>query len=238
MQIFAHRGNSSEAPENTLPAFRGAQQAGVAGVELDVQLSKDGVPVVIHDERLERTTTGTGWVGDHSLAELKQLDAGRWFGPTYESERVPTLAELLDLFRGGDMTVNIELKTNRVAYPGLVPATLKEIERPGMERHVILSSFNHHSLKEARALNPRVDCAAILHDRLLEPWDYGQRHALQALHVHSTQVDEALIENCRAVGLPVRAWTVDDVATAQRFARLGVAAVITNRPRELLAAMK
>jgi glycerophosphoryl diester phosphodiesterase len=238
MQIFAHRGNSSEAPENTLPAFRGAQQAGVAGVELDVQLSKDGVPVVIHDERLERTTSGTGWVGEHSLAELKQMDVGRWFGPAYEAERLPTLAELLELFRGGPMIVNIELKTNRVAYPGLVPAALREIERTGMTEQVLLSSFNHHSLKEARALAPRVACAAILYDRLIEPWEYGRQHGFQALHAHFSQVDQALIEGCRVAGLPVRAWTVDDVAVAQRLVGLGVRGLITNRPREMLAALR
>ncbi len=237
MQIFAHRGNSSAAPENTLAAFRGAQQAGAAGVELDVQLSKDGVPVVIHDERLERTTSGSGWVGEHSLVELKQLDVGRWFAPAYEAERLPTLAELLELFRGGPMIVNIELKTNRVPYPGLVPATLREIDRMGMAAQVILSSFNHHSLKEARALAPRIECAAILYDRLLEPWDYGRRHAFQALHLHFSQVDEALIAGCRGAGLPVRAWTVDDGAQAQRLAVLGVAGLITNRPREMLAAV-
>lgn len=238
MDIFAHRGNSSEAPENTLVAFRAARLPGITGVELDVQLSKDGVPVVIHDERLERTTTGSGWVGDHSLAQLKQLDAGRWFGPAYAAERLPTLAELLELFRGGGMSVNIELKTNRVPYPGLVPATLREIERQGMEQQVILSSFNHHSLKEARALSPRVACAAILHDRLLELCDYGLRHGFQALHVHFSMVDAELIEDCRAAGLPIRAWTVDDVAAARRLAQLGVAGLITNRPRDVAAALQ
>ncbi len=238
MEIFAHRGNASEAPENTLAAFRSARLAGVAGVELDVQLSKDGAVVVIHDERLERTTTGSGWVADHSLAELKQMDAGRWFGPSYEAERVPTLAELLETFRGGSMTVNIEFKTNRVPYPGLVAATLGEIERQQMAPQVILSSFNHHSLREAQALAPHVACAAILYDRLLEPWDYCRRHGFQALHVHFSQVDAALVENCRAMGLPVRAWTVDDIPVAQRLAGLGVAGLITNKPRDLAAALK
>lgn len=235
--IFAHRGNSSEAPENTLAAFHAARGAGAQGVEFDVQLSRDGVPVVIHDERLERTTSGKGWVGEYSLAQLRALEAGQWFGPAYAGERVPTLAEVLDLFAGSDTVLNIELKTNRIPYPGLVPAVLKEVERLGAQRHVVVSSFNHRSLKELQALNPRIACAAILHDTLVEPWEYGRRHGFQALHVHHTQVDAELAESCRSVGLALRAWTVDDVETARRLKELGVDALITNRPRELLAAL-
>jgi glycerophosphoryl diester phosphodiesterase len=238
MMIFAHRGNSSVAPENTLAAFRAAQQARAHGVELDVQLSRDGVPMVIHDERLERTTTGKGWVREHTLAQLQALDAGVWFGAGFAGERIPTLAQVLELFQGTDTWVNIELKTNRLPYPGLVASTLKEVERFGMARQVIISSFNHNSLKEVQAQSGKSACAAILYDTLVEPWAYALQHGFQALHPHYLQVDEALMAGCRGAGLVLRPWTVDEVPAALQLNALGVSGLITNKPQDMLAALR
>src|SRR5579863_1834901 len=119
MEIFAHRGNSGEAPENTLAAFRQVAGVGADGVEFDVQLSRDGVPVVIHDETVDRTTDGKGAVAGLTLAQLQVLDAGKWFGAAFAGERIPTLEAVLEVFRGASIRVNIELKTNRTPYPGL-----------------------------------------------------------------------------------------------------------------------
>ncbi|HEX7928213.1 MAG TPA: glycerophosphodiester phosphodiesterase [bacterium] len=233
MMIFAHRGNSSVAPENTMAAFRAAQEAGAAGIEFDVQLTKDGVPIVIHDERVDRTTSGKGGVVEQTLTQLQALDAGAWFNPSFAGERLPTLAQLLEHFRGSSMWLNIELKTNRLPYPGLVPAVLKLVEQFGMQQQVILSSFNHNTLKEVQTLAPRIECAALVSDALVEPWTYARQHGFQGIHPYFSQIDEALMEGCRAVGLAVRAWTVDEAPAAEQLKALGVAAVITNKPRDL-----
>ena len=123
-KIFAHRGASAYAPENTLAAFDLTQRLGADGIELDVQLTKDGEVVVIHDETIDRTGTGKGNVRDHTLAELKKLSFHNRM-EQYRGEQIPTLREVLDLVKNGDMEVNIELKTGIFWYPGIGPMSRK-----------------------------------------------------------------------------------------------------------------
>ena len=233
-RIIAHRGDSGVAPENTLAAFRAAIAAGAEGVEFDVQASADGVPVVIHDERLERTTSGQGWVRDASAAQLAALDAGSWFDPPLAGEGVPTLEQVLDLLAPTTLEVHLELKTSRVPYPGLVPAVVRAVERAGLGARVVLSSFHHASLREARALEPRLPCAVLTSEALLEPWDYVRRHGFQGLHPHHRTVDAELVRGMAQAGLALRPYTVDDPAIARRLLELGVDGIITNQPVRLL----
>ena len=123
VSIFAHRGASDAAPENTLPAFARAVEQGADGIELDVHLSRDGELVVIHDETLDRTTDGAGWVKDRTLAELRALRADNGL-PGFAEARIPTLREVLDLLRPTDLLLNIELKTSLVWYEGIEAKTL------------------------------------------------------------------------------------------------------------------
>jgi glycerophosphoryl diester phosphodiesterase len=231
MEIYAHRGNSGEAPENTLAAFRQVQDTGADGVEFDVQLSRDGAPVVIHDERLERTTTGKGWVRDHTLAELKALDVGRWFAPAFAGERIPALGEVLELFRGTALRIHVELKTRRFFYPGLARLVIDHVRHLGLGSRVVVSSFNHTSLAEARALDPDLEYAVLSSDPMLEPWRYVREHGFQGFHPSFTVVDEALVRGCHGAGLRLRPWVVDDPADAARMEALGVDGIYTNHPR-------
>lgn len=233
-RIIAHRGASREAPENTLAAFQAAVAAGAEGIELDVQTTRDGVPVVIHDATLERTTNGRGPVRDTSAAELAALDAGAWFHPPRPGERVPTLAAVLALLAPTGLEVHIELKTARVAYPGLVPAVLQAVQAAGLGGRAVLSSFNHQSLLEARRLAPEVACAALLYEVLIEPWRYGAQHGFRALHAQHATIDAELVQGSHAAGLAVRAYTVDDPEEARRLMALGVDGIITNEPGRLL----
>jgi glycerophosphoryl diester phosphodiesterase len=233
-RIIAHRGASGAAPENTLAAFRAAVALGADGVEFDVQSSRDGVPVVIHDPTLERTTNGRGPVGAATAAELGALEAGAWFSPPVAGERVPTLAAVLALLAPTRLELHLELKTARIAYPGLVPAVVRDVRAAGMSARVTLSSFNHHSLLEARRLAPEIACAALLYEALLEPWRYAQQHGLQALHPQHATVDAVLVSAAHAAGLPVRPYTVDEPQEARRLLELGVDGLITNDPVRLL----
>jgi glycerophosphoryl diester phosphodiesterase len=233
-RIIGHRGAPHVAPENTLAAFRAAIAAGADGVELDVQASRDGVPMVIHDPTLERTTDGHGLVGAASAAELAALEAGAWFQPPLRGERIPTLAAVLRLLAPTRLELHVELKTRHVAYPGLVPAVLRALAASGMEERVVLSSYNHHTLREARALAPHVPCAALLYEALLEPWRYATEHGLQALHPHQDTVDAELVQRSHAAGLAVRPYVVDEPEQARRLLALGVDGLITNEPARLL----
>ncbi|MDH4246532.1 MAG: glycerophosphodiester phosphodiesterase family protein [Deltaproteobacteria bacterium] len=237
MEIIAHRGNSVEAPENTLPAFRGALTSGAVAVEFDVQLTRDGVPVVVHDETLGRTVKGTGRVGDHTLAQLQALDCGSWFGTPFAGEHVPTLRAVLEVLRDSALRAHIEFKTSHFPYPGLVPAVIREVERLQMAQRVAFSSFNHHTLLEARREAPHIPCAALVFGNLLEPWDYVRKHGFQALHLQADAVDELLVRGCRKAGLALRAYTVNDPEQAVALSHLGVTGIFSDTPRRMVEAI-
>lgn len=230
-KVWAHRGASAYAPENTLAAFRLAHELGADGVELDVQLTTDGHVVVIHDEALDRTTSGTGPVSLRTLSQIKAVDAsnGR---DDYRGEHVPTLAEVLDLVGPTGMAVNIELKNSVEPYPGLEQAVLGIVEGSGMAERVIYSSFNHISMTQLARSSQPSRVGLLFSDVLAEPWGYAQRLDMAALHPHWKYVQfvPETIERCHALGMAINVWTVDDPATVRRLADLGADAVITNKP--------
>ncbi len=231
--VWAHRGASAKAPENTLAAFRLAHDLGADGVELDVQLTADGRVVVIHDETLDRTTTGRGPVGARTLREIKAFDASNdRLG--YQGETVPTLEQVLDLVGPTGMDVNIELKNSVEPYPGLEQAVLTIVEAAGMADRVIYSSFNHISATQLARSSQPSRVGLLFSDVLAEPWDYAQRLDVAALHPHWKYVQfvPETIERCHALGLAINVWTVDSPDMVRRLADLGADAVITNRPDE------
>jgi glycerophosphoryl diester phosphodiesterase len=230
--VFAHRGNSATAPENTLSAFEQAVKVGADGVELDVQLTRDGRVVVIHDETLDRTTNGAGWVKDHDWEALRRLDAGSWWDPRFSTERIPLLNDVLDLLSGTGLIVNIELKNGRVRYPGLEAAVLNCVDRFRMADRVILSSFHHPSLRVLRGMRPEISLAALVESGLYEPWVYARYAGVHALHPDWRAIDEATVKACRSVGIAVRPYTVDDPKMMQQFSEWGVDGIITNHPHQ------
>jgi len=236
--IWAHRGASAKAPENTLAAFQLAHEMGADGVELDVQLTADGHVVCIHDETLDRTTTGRGPVVERTLREVKTFDAsdGR---EGFTCEAVPTLEEVLELVAPTGMTVNIELKNSIEPYPGIEQAVLKIVEASGMTERIIYSSFNHISATRLARSSQRIRVGLLFSDVLAEPWDYAQRLDMTALHPHWKYVSfvPETIERCHALGMAINVWTVDNPETVRRLADLGADAVITNRPDAARAAL-
>lgn len=222
--VYAHRGASALAPENTLAAFRHALQAGAAGVELDVHLSADGTPVVIHDETLERTTDGRGPVAGYTIEALQRLDAGSWFDPLFAGERLPTLAETLSLL-AGRLRINVEIKESRAGLAVL------DLLRHFPQADVVVSSFNYDVLARLRREAPQLPLA-VLQDG--GNWRQGlaRAEALRACayHPQAAMVSRPLLAACRAVHLPVLPWTVDDPAQVRLLVRLGVAGLFTNDP--------
>ncbi len=234
VNVFAHRGASAYAPENTLPAFALAMEQGADGIELDIHLSRDGELVVIHDELLDRTTNGTGPVGEHTLAELRGLCADNGMDGFAEA-RIPTLREVLALVKPGNMLVNIELKTGILWYQGIEEKALALVRGMGMQDRVIWSSFNHYSVREVRRLDPTARTAWLFSDVICEVEQLAAAQGVNGLHpaLYHTQMAD-LLGTYLASGLDLRVWTVNGEAELRRLMAAG-ADVITNDPPLALA---
>jgi glycerophosphoryl diester phosphodiesterase len=223
--IIGHRGASAAAPENTLAAFALAVAQGADGVELDVQLSADGQPVIIHDGTIDRVTNGTGRVSALTVAELQAyaLRGG---------ERIPTLAQLFARL-GAQTLYNIELKEFSARDRGLETAVAACVREFGLAERVLISSFNPLAIRRARrCFDPGVPLALIRQPGL-QSHAHRLVHDMQADHPHHTLVDEAYVAWARARAYRIHVWTVDDPQIARRLVKLGVHGVITNAPRRL-----
>ena len=156
--IWGHRGASGHAPENTLPAFKMAADMGADGVELDIQMTSDGVIVVCHDETIDRTSNGAGWLKDFTFDQLRRLDFSNGNG-AYEGTKIPSMEEVLDLLDPTGLTINIELKTGIIFYDRIEEKILELVKRKGWEDRVIYSSFNHYTVRRIKELDPAAKSA-------------------------------------------------------------------------------
>lgn len=235
--IFAHRGVSSQCPENTLAAFRRAIEVGADGIELDVHRSKDGHLVVCHDETVDRTTDGKGIIQEMTVKDLSQLDAGEWFGRSFKGERIPLLEEVLALLKPTTLALNIELKTDYFFYPGIEEETYSLIHTYGMEERVILSSFNHHTVLRFKRLAPRVRTGILYSCHLYEPHRYATSLGVNALHPPMHLASSEVIQEAHEAGLSVHGWFSReefDETRARQYLGSGVDILITNYPQEYL----
>jgi len=237
--ILGHRGASDDAPENTLRAFGLALEQGADGLELDVTLSADGVPVVIHDDTLDRTTSGHGPVGGQTLAQLKTLDAGypAQFGKQFAGERLPTLAEVFAAY-GRQTCINVELKQDRTPGRALAERVVALIHAHHMSRRVIISSFQFSNLRRVRALDPALPIGLLYVSaaggaRLARCLSVGLHP--EAHHPDCHRLGPERVAWLHAQGLRVNTWTANDEADLQRLARAGVDGLITNRPAVAVA---
>ena len=229
-QVWAHRGCRREAPENTLPAFELAVEQGADGVELDVQLTADGAMVVIHDETVDRTTDGVGEVVRSTLAQLRALDASAGLAG-FEGVPIPTLAEVLALLAPSGLAVNIELKNSIEDYPGLEERVLAEVDAFGIADRVVLSTFNHYSLKRLQELGAGSELGMLYTDPLYRPWRYAAKLGVGAIHPPARYVlGGHYVRRCHAAGLAVRPWVVNGPRNLARMFRWGVDAVFTDVP--------
>ena len=222
MILTGHRGAAELEPENTRLSIQKAIDLSVDQVEIDVHLTRDQHLVVIHDATVDRTTDGQGAVADFTLVEIKQLDAGK-------GERIPTLQEVIDLVRG-KVVLQIELKGPDTAEP-----VVRAVERNSMESEVLLTSFVHERLREARQLNPSLALGALWSN----PPDDACKQAIdmgaEAIHIQHQNIDAQLVQKAHAHGLKIRAWNPDTVEEIQRAIDLGVDAIGSNRPDLLIA---
>jgi glycerophosphoryl diester phosphodiesterase len=217
-----------------MAAFARAVELGAQGIELDVHLSADSVPVVIHDFTVDATTDGSGAVSGMSLAELRELDAGSYFDPAFAREPIPTLDEVLESF-GRRLFINVELKTTSPGDNGLERAVIALLGEHGLDRSesILLSSFNPFSLRRARKLAPHLARGLLYSPDMPLPlrraW-FASLAPHQARHPEYTMVDAPYMAWARRRGYQVNTWTVDDPAEMRRLVDLGVDGIITNVP--------
>lgn len=229
-KVWAHRGASGYAPENTLEAFRLAAEQGADGVELDVQMTKDGELVVIHDERIDRVSDGRGFVKDYTLSELKKFHFNV-LHPEYQDAVIPTLREVYECLGPTGMAINVELKTGIFWYPDLEDKVLQLTKEMEMEDRVIYSSFNHCSIQKILALDPDAKTGILYGDVICDVVNYAKRLGTGALHpaLYHTYMDQFLKEYVESE-LKVHVWTVNEEKEICRLMDAGVDAVITNYP--------
>lgn len=235
-KVWAHRGASGYAPENTLAAFALARDQLADGVELDVQFTSDGELVVIHDELLDRTTSGHGLVRDHTLAQIKALDASMG-NEQYPGQKVPTLDEVFDLLADTAMSINVEIKDSVIEYPGIAEKVLDVVDDLNWEYRTIISSFNHNTLAHIRQVGSLISTGVLFQDVLFEPWNYAHQLWATALHPHheyASRVDNLILEAHNSL-LEVNVWTVDEVEDIDAMLRLDVDGIMTNYPDRVLA---
>jgi glycerophosphoryl diester phosphodiesterase len=249
--IIGHRGASRHAPENTLAAFDAAVRAGAAGVEFDVRLSRDGVPVVIHDASLKRTTGRNELVADLTAKQLAAVDAGSWFNrkhpkradPRFAAETIPSLKDTLKLLIGFKGLVYVELKSEGPDVKGLVTAVCDVIRSSPLLPQIIVKSFRLAAIPEVRCQLPDVKTAALFAPEIMnilrrrrDIITMAREFGVQQLSLHRAMATKRLTSLAADAGLPVTIWTTDEPAWIKRCVKLGIGAVITNDPARLLAA--
>lgn len=249
--IIGHRGASAMAPENTMAAFREAIAAGADGIEFDVRLSRDGVPVVIHDNSLRRTAGVSDRIADLTWSELNSVDVGSWFARnrklprgSFASETVPSLEQLFTLFQTNDLILYLEIKCDSASeHDPLAEACCKLINDYSLKQRLIIECFEMPALEAVKNVDPEIKTAALFQPALSRSSALSNQRVLNQatavgaseLALHYRLASERLVQEAKLIGLRVAVWTVDDPAWVYAARTIGIDALITNNPAAMLA---
>ncbi|MBO9608249.1 MAG: hypothetical protein J7639_19985 [Paenibacillaceae bacterium] len=235
-RFMAHRGYSAAAPENTLPAFRAAMASGADGIELDMQMSKDGQVVIMHDQTIDRTTNGRGALKDYTLEQLREFDAGSKFNASFAGTRIPTLQEVFAAVHPGDgQTVYTEIKHYR--QPADVQTMIRTIVGGGWADHTVVSSFHYEDFVQVRQVSSAIriaylcDSAESCRSSIRAARD--DKHAMIHASYRVLLADPSIAEAARKSGVDVAAWTVNDTTVEQALIKQRVRTFITDEPVKL-----
>ncbi len=234
--VIGHRGASGHAPENTMAAFRRAAELGARFIETDLHLSRDSHLVAIHDSTLERTTNGHGAVRDCNLAELRELDAGSWFGPEFAGQRIPTLEEILRFAGEADMVFYLEIKSE--AGLGLHHALAGALQAPeDVERSVVIS-FDSVILEKVRRLDTTLMIGLLFDRPILDVVEQAQRLGARQIAPRGDLVTPELVGRAHRADLQVVTWTVNEPELIRAVIGAGVDGIMTDYPDRLIAVLK
>lgn len=245
-KIVAHRGASGHAPENTFAAFVKAVEMGANAIEIDVHQTSDGKTIIIHDDTLERTTTGRGPVCSKTYNELKLLDAGSWFGTGFADERIPLLSDFLDWAKN-KVTIIVEVKFGSEIYPNIEKNVWKLLKDHSITGTTILSSSKVTVLNNFKTLSPDVQLGKILTPRelwrsLFQPDSLLYKQNLMSqigeIHPHWSFVDGRFMDWAKHSGKSVIPWTVNNLRKIRVMRDRGVQGVISNFPDIVQKAMR
>lgn len=235
--IMGHRGAMGTAPENTAISFQKALNTGADGIEFDVHMSRDGHLVVIHDERIDRTTNGKGFIKDLTLEEIKEYEAGSYFDPGYSEERILTLEETLSLARDCQ-AINIEIKNGPIFYEGIEEKVIQTIEKFELKEKVIISSFNHYTVHKIKELDPGISCGLLYMAGLFQPWEYARKVGVEALHPFYLSINQEVIQQCQENGIMVNVFGANEPEMLGMLIKTGVDMIITDFPERGLQLRK
>jgi len=248
--ILGHRGASAIAPENTIAAFSQAFADGAEGIEFDVRLSRDGVPVVIHDANLKRTGLVDRFIAELDAAELAQIDVGSWFtasqrGNSYAGEKLPLLKQVFEVFRDSRKLLYVEMKCEASEGATLAKEVVRLTREAQLSNCVVIESFDLQAIAAVKECDAGLRTAALFEPKFTRPLSSLRRSkiveaALAAgadeIALHHLLARHRLVKESRDAGLKVVAWTVDDPGWIKRAQSLGIKALIANDPAKMIAA--
>ena len=209
--IFAHRGLPVKFAENSLEGFRYAAKHGAEGVEFDVHMTKDKVPVVMHDEEIDRTTDGSGYIKDYTLNEIRKFHLKN-------GEPVPMLRELFEILQDKDLYINLEFKTNKILDKGIGAIVLALVKEYPFVHPIIFSSFNYQTLKNCQQIDPHQQYCFLTKVPVIFPQRFVRKNHFAAIHPHWYLPSK----------ITQRIWTVDNPKLAKKYMKRGVAGIFTN----------
>ena len=232
VQIFVHRGFSGYYPENTMLAFQKVAEETVAdGIELDIQLTKDGEIVIMHDEMLDRTTNGSGWLKDHTLEELKMLSVGVNVKGFFPRQTIPTLREYFTWLKTTKLITNIELKTSYFEYEGIEEKLIAMVKEFGLEDQIWYSSFNQYTVARIKKLMPEAKCGLLTDTWLMNIGEYAASQGAASVNARTYFcAKEGVAADLHAHNIALQAWTPNDAEMMQELVDAGVDVLITNYP--------
>lgn len=239
--VIAHRGASHYAPENTMSAFRLAHKMNADMIELDVQLSKDGIPVVFHDAKLSQHSNGKGLVSSFSFDDLRKLDAGKWFSKEFRGEKIPSLQEVLQ-WASGKMMVNIEIKKEAVADSpenGVEEKVIKLVQGSGMASQIIISSFDYRVIERIKQMDPEILTGLLYHKK-----SSGNRRPTQLLedtgadffHCSKSEMNKSWRKDLEDKSQRFLIYTVNRKGEMKRWMKNGALGIFSDKP-DILRAM-
>ena len=227
---FAHRGFSGKYPENTMLAFEKAVEIGADGIELDVQLTKDGEVVIIHDETIDRTTDGHGEVVSFTYEELQKFDASYIYRGKLGFNKIPTLREYFEFVKDKNIITNIELKTSVNQYVGIEKKVLELIEEFNLQDRIIISSFNHYSVLRMKKLAPKLKYGFLTESWLINAGEYTKKHSVQCYHPYFKSLTEENIRELKLHNIEINTYTVNEEKDIKDLIEKNIDIIIGNFP--------
>lgn len=231
---IAHRGFSGCYPENTMRAFEEAVKVHCDGIETDVQLTKDGVPVICHDEIIDRTSTGSGLIKDYTYKELLNFDFGENFSKEFKGEKIPTLEEFLEFSKSHNLFLNLELKNGLFPYEGMEKKIIDMIYKYNLNNSVILSSFNHFSMAKCKEIDKNINTGLLYDGTFIDIEKYCKAVGADALHPqYFSLLDPKITSSIQKEGIMINTYTVNIDVHMKVLAHMNVDGIITNSPDKL-----